>query len=178
MEQIVGPLDDASLTQGEERQSKLVRVGELADVGDRLVNPGVLLIGEIDIGKIVSDETWIRDLWVPREKPVHFLRAEVYLVVLNQCQANVIVEAEQVVVCNPLTRLLQAISNRTSTAKGIQAGREIQIGDLLPDPISEFRFATLIAGGGKLGSQVWEKCLLIGCGYSHFCPIQHTRQRA
>ena len=176
MEQIIGPLDDAGLTQGEERQSELVRVAELANVGNRLVNPGVLLISEIDVGEIVLDETWIRDLWMPQEKPVHFLRAEAYPVVLNQGQADVIIEAEQVVVCNLLTRLLQAVSNRTSAAKGIQAGREIQIGDLLPDPINEFRFATLIAGGGKLGGQVWEKCLLVGCGYLHFCPIQHTHR--
>ena len=177
MEQIIGPLDDAGLTQGEERQRELVQVGELANVGDRLVNPGVLLISEIDVREIVLDKTWIRDLWMPQEKPVHFLRDEAYLVVLNQGQTNVIVEAEQVVVCNPLTCLLQAVSNRTSASKGVQAGREIQIGDLLPDPVNKFRFAALIAGGGKLGGQVWEKCLLIGCGYSHFYSIQHARHR-
>ena len=94
MEQVVGPLDDTGLTQGEERQGELVRVGELANIGDRLINPGVLLIGEIDVKEGVLDKMWIRNLRMPHEKPVHFLRAEAYLFVLNQRQTNVIVEAE------------------------------------------------------------------------------------
>ena len=42
------------------------RVGELADVGDRLINPGVFVIGEVDVVKCFLDKARVSEFGVRR----------------------------------------------------------------------------------------------------------------
>jgi len=65
MKQVVGTLDEARLAQGKERQGEWVWIRELADVGDRLVNPGIFVVGEIYVVERVLDERRVRDVCVP-----------------------------------------------------------------------------------------------------------------
>ena len=82
---------------------------------------------------------------VSLKNPLYFVRIELSVIVLDERQTDVVVEAEAVVVRYLFIFLLQAIANGAGAAEGIQAGKEIEVRDLLPNPVGELGLAALIA---------------------------------
>ncbi len=106
MEQVVGPLDDARLAESEEGKRELARIGKLTNVRNRLVNPGILFVGKVNVGKSVLHKSRVTFARVSCQQPVHLFGDQSDLTVFDQRQPNVMVEAEQVIVRDLLTGLL------------------------------------------------------------------------
>ncbi len=75
MEQVIGALDSTGLTEREERQRRLVWIGQLANVRYGLINPGIFLVGKVDVMEGVVDETRVNDPLMPSQYPVYFIWA-------------------------------------------------------------------------------------------------------
>jgi len=105
VEEVVGTFDDAGLTQGEEGNGELVRVAKLPNVGDSLINPGIFFVGELDVAESILHETRIYDVGVPLQDPLNLFGTEADQAILNQCQPEVIIEAEHVIVRDMLACL-------------------------------------------------------------------------
>jgi hypothetical protein len=49
VKEIVGPFDNASLTKREKGQRKFMWMREMSNIGYRPVNPGIFLVGKINL---------------------------------------------------------------------------------------------------------------------------------
>src|SRR5574341_439078 len=153
VEQVVRPLDEAELIEREKGQRTLAGISEMAvDVLHYCVEPGIFIGGEVDIAKRIGNKRAIGIAGIAAEDQSQIVVAQSGSAILDQGQANSVIEGQQVVVGHTLSGLFEAIGNSPRPTKGIQHRMKVKVLHTVPYPIGQPTLTALIAGGRENGN--------------------------
>jgi hypothetical protein len=93
VKQVVGALDDAGLKEGKTGDGLLVRViQQQGNIVRDPIQPGIFLRCEVDVLEGFLDEVGIGDAWLCRHQLIDGFIGEGFRPVLDECQADRVVE--------------------------------------------------------------------------------------
>jgi len=149
VEEVIGAFGDGGLEDREKAQGFLIPVWLGADGGCGVVEPSVFTSREVDVIKGTLDEafweTAFRRVNVEQAMPIPI--AEAGQVVLDQGEADLMVELQVIVVGDGFAFELHGVGDRAGAPESIEDGIEFQIACGVDDVPCELAFASLIPRG-------------------------------